>query len=132
MMSMNFFTKRGDHISAESNYGSIKAKNVDIHIDTYIHYYRVLNLDWKELPVKLVATDAKILHPQNSQELNLIFENIDTKSEDFGVQYLAQVSGWQLHKIKFIFEAHPFQFVASSGFVIIVLTILYIVAAINS
>jgi len=122
---MKFYIKSGDNFSEQSHYGHIKGveKMLDL-IDSYTEYHRVLILDWKEIPVKLVETDASIKHPTNNEALNLVFQNIDTKSKNFGDQYIGQVNGWKLHKIKFIFEQHKFQILVSPVFQIIVLIVI--------
>lgn len=118
---MKIYIKSGDKISSESKSGHLKETNIEYGIEDYTHYHRVLNYDWNEIPVRLIETDADIIHPETSEILNVVFKNIDAKSEDFGMQYLANVRGWKLHKIKFIFEQHSFQFLASGGFWIILI-----------
>ena len=118
---MNIYTKSGDTLSDKSQYGSLKEKEV---YHTYTQHFRVLNLNWEEIPVKLVSTKEDITHPLTSEKLNLVFKNIDNASEDFGVEYYAEVGGWQLHKIKFIFQEHPFQFLVSPVFQIMLLVVL--------
>lgn len=120
---MNIYTKSGDTLSDKGQYGFLKEREVLFGLENYTHHYRVLNLNWEEIPVKLVSTKMDTRHPLTSEKLNLVFQNIDKASEDFGVEYYAEVGGWQLHKIKFIFEEHPVQFLASPVFQIIFLLV---------
>jgi len=108
---MNIYVKSGSEISSKSRSGHIKIDELGT--------YRVLCMDFKEIAVKLISTEAKIIHPKNKEDLNLILENIEAGSKDFGVQYLAKVDGWELSDIKYVFEKHKFQFVLNPIFLLI-------------